>query len=233
MPFVDVSIWTAVVAGLISFFSPCVLPMIPVYLGYMTGSVATANEARHRRVALSHAAAFVAGFSLAFVVLGMAAGTAGRLLYPVLPQIMRVAGVILAIFGLQMIGVLKIKLLAFDRHSAWGQAKQGLWRSLLMGLAFAIGWSPCVGPVLAAILFLAADTQTMAMGAMLLGGYALGLGLPFLMVGLLVGQLRPVLARMGRVLAVSAKIGGALVLLVGLLMAAGRVDYLTKGLGLL
>jgi len=226
----QVSFWAAVIGGLLSFLSPCVLPLIPVYLGYMTGGIADHGGAHHRMLALRHAAMFVLGFGVAFVSLGAAAGIVGRLLYPLLPYITRVAGAILILFGLQMLGLLHLSFLAADRHVDLGRRQQGLWRSLLMGLAFAVGWSPCVGPVLSAILIMAADTQTALRGALLLGGYAIGLGLPFLLAGLLAGELRRLLSRAGRVLAITTRLGGALVLLMGFMMLIGQFERLVFGL---
>lgn len=226
----DVSIWAAVIGGLVSFFSPCVLPLIPVYVGYMTGSVSGGDGRSQRLVALRHAALFVLGFGVAFVALGAAAGALGRLLYPALPYITRAAGVVLILFGLQMLGLLRVSALAADRRVDLGRRQQGLWRSLLMGLAFAVGWSPCVGPVLSAILIMAADTQTGLQGALLLGGYTIGLGLPFMLAGVLVGELRQLFSKAGRVLAVTTKLGGALVLLMGFLMLIGEFERLVFGL---
>ncbi|MEN6479289.1 MAG: cytochrome c biogenesis protein CcdA, partial [Anaerolineales bacterium] len=162
MPTQSVSFWAALVGGLASFFSPCVLPLIPVYLGYMMGGVVPNDATNQRLLGLRHAAFFVLGFALAFVTLGAAAGALGRWLYPAMPTVMRVAGLVLVVFGLQMLGVLRLPFLAAERQVTLGRGRQGLWRSLLMGLAFAIGWSPCVGPVLSAILLMAAETRTAA-----------------------------------------------------------------------
>ncbi|MGI6375514.1 MAG: cytochrome c biogenesis CcdA family protein [Anaerolineae bacterium] len=227
---VNVTVYAALVAGLVSFFSPCVLPVIPVYLGYMTGTVTTKGSLSHRLMTLRHAAAFVLGFAIAFVALGAAMGLAGRWLYPAMPYITRLIGVVLMAFGLQMLGVLRLPFLSGEWHVELGHTQQGLWRSLLMGLAFAVGWSPCVGPVLSGILVLAADTQTAAHGALLLGAYALGMGLPFLLAGLLAGELRRLLARKGQVLAMASKVGGLLVLAMGFLMAIGQFERVVNSL---
>ncbi len=227
---VNVTFYAALIAGLVSFFSPCVLPVIPVYLGYMTGAVTAKGSLSHRLMTLRHAAAFVLGFAIAFVGLGAAMGLAGRWLYPAMPYITRLIGVVLMAFGLQMLGVLRLPFLSGEWRVELGHARQGLWRSLLMGLAFAVGWSPCVGPVLSGILVLAADTQTAAHGALLLGAYALGMGLPFLLAGLLAGELQRLLARKGQVLAMASKVGGLLVLAMGFLMVIGQFERVVNSL---
>lgn len=220
----SVSFWAALVSGLASFFSPCVLPLIPVYLGYMMGGVVPDGSANQRLLGLRHAALFVLGFALTFVTLGAAAGALGRWLYPAMPTIMRVAGMVLLVFGLQMLGILRLPFLAAETQVSLGRGRQGFWRSLLMGLAFAIGWSPCIGPVLSAILLMAAETRTAAQGALLLGVYVLGLGVPFLVAGVLVVELHQLLGRAQRVLAVLTRLGGLLVLAMGFLMVIGQFE---------
>jgi len=226
----NVTFYAALIAGLLSFFSPCVLPIIPVYLGYMTGSISTDSRLSQRLLTLRHAAAFVLGFGLAFVALGAAMGLIGRWLYPAMSYITRLTGIVLMVFGLQMLGVLKLAFLSGQWHVSVGHKQQGLWRSLLMGLAFAVGWSPCVGPVLSGILVLAADTRTAVQGALLLGAYALGLGLPFLAAGLLAGELRQLLARRSRFLDVAGRVGGVLVLAMGFLMLIGQFERVVNAL---
>ncbi len=225
-----VSIWAALLAGLASFFSPCVLPLIPVYIGYMTGSVMPDGSASGRLLALRHAAVFVAGFAATFVLLGAAAGGIGRAISSALPVVTRVAGAVLIIFGLQMLGAINLPFLAIERRVVVQHRSAGLWRSLLLGLAFAVGWSPCVGPVLAAIMVLAADTQTMWRGGLLLGVYAMGLGVPFLIAGALVAELTRILSRARRALAVATKVGGLLVSAMGLLMLTGQFQRIALGL---
>ncbi|MFH1086541.1 MAG: cytochrome c biogenesis protein CcdA [Chloroflexota bacterium] len=217
----SLSLATALVAGLLSFFSPCVLPLVPVYLGYMTGQLAAVGGSPSRWRVMLHALAFVAGFGLVFVALGATAGLLGRLIQPILPYIVRAGGALLIVLGLHLMGVITIPFLHMDRRLDVRPGAPGLWSSFLVGLVFAAGWTPCVGPVLTAILILAASSQTVALGASLLGVYALGLGLPFLIIAALMDAAGPVLRRMRRLVRAAALVGGALLIVMGLALLSG------------
>ncbi|NLG48608.1 MAG: cytochrome c biogenesis protein CcdA [Chloroflexi bacterium] len=223
----NVTLTAALAAGLLSFFSPCVLPLVPIYLGYMTGTAVSGLNQSQRLRTLTHALFFVLGFGLLFVLLGAAAGLLGRLLYPILPYMTRVGGVILILFGLNMTGLLTIPFLNMEKRLDLGsQPRNNYWASFLIGVIFAAGWTPCVGPVLTAILFLAADSQTATTGAGLLAVYALGLGLPFLGVAGLVDVTVPALRRMGRYLRVVSIAGGVLLIAMGFLMVIGLFEQI-------
>ncbi len=249
MPGTDnLSVGLAFVAGLLSFLSPCVLPLVPVYLGYLSGTTASdAPDARLRTV--SHAGAFVGGFSAVFVVLGSLAGLAGSLaghesgalgavgrglagLEQATPWLARVGGVILVILGLHLAGVVRIPLLHHELRLQGPQpGRRGLIASALVGMAFAAGWTPCVGPYLMAILFLAGNAGTVARGAGLLAVYSLGLGLPFLLVGLALQAAAAQLRRLNRYLHVVSTVGGALLVAMGALLITGRFQWLNALLG--
>ena len=223
---------TAVIAGLLSFFSPCVLPLVPVYLGYMTGTVASDTDPSHRLTTLVHAIFFVLGFAVIFALMGATAGFVGRIIGPVMPYLVKVGGVILIVLGLHLTGLISIPLLNVDKRLQLGTGRaKSYGTSFLVGLVFAAGWTPCVGPVLAAILLLAADTRTGGTGAMLLAAYALGLGLPFLAVAGMVDAATPLLRRASRYLRIASILGGGLLILMGFLLLTGWFDALMFWVG--
>jgi len=218
----DVTLVTALVAGLLSFFSPCVLPLVPAYLGYITGTTASEMGGSGRLRTLAHAGFFVLGFGLMFTVIGAAAGLLGGIIYPIMPYLVRIGGVVLVVFGLHMMGVVWIPVLGMDRRVevAVGR-KKSYWSSFLVGFFFAAGWTPCVGPVLAAILLLAAEAHTAARGATLLAGYSVGLGIPFLAAAGLIGSAFSAFKRMGRLLRAIPIVSGVLLIVMGVLLVAG------------
>lgn len=225
----DITIWGAFVAGLVSFVSPCVLPIVPPYLAFLTGltmdelTSEDRDGAAARRVALS-ALAFVLGFSTVFVLLGASASVLGGLLTRYLDTLSIVAGIVILLFGLHFLGVFRVGLLYREARVQVRRKPPGLVGSYVVGLAFAFGWTPCVGPVLAAILFVAGAEQTAARGALLLFAYSLGIGLPFLLAavfaGPFMGFMRRFRSRMG---AVEKAMGGALVV-TGVLFITGQMS---------
>jgi cytochrome c-type biogenesis protein len=222
---------TAVLAGLISFFSPCVLPLAPIYLGYMTGHILGRATTVSRWRSISHALCFVLGFGAVFVALGATAGAIGRAAQSVMPLAARMGGLLLILFGLQMTGLLKLPWLNADKRvQLSGKRVGGAYvTSTLMGIVFAAGWTPCVGPVLAGILLLAADGQQASQGALLLAGYALGLGAPFVALAAFLDVLGPWLKRLNRYLRWTSVLGGILLMGLGLLLVAERMDLLLAG----
>lgn len=182
----EVGLATAFVAGLLSFLSPCVLPLVPAYLSFLSGAtVEELAEGRARARALARALAFVAGFSLVFVLLGASASAIGRFLLAHMDLFAKLAGAVIILFGLHFLGVLRLGFLARDLRpdaSRWSGA--GAWGALVVGAAFAFGWSPCVGPILGAILALAGMQEHLAEGVALLAAYSAGLAVPFLLAAL-------------------------------------------------
>jgi len=226
-----VSVITALFGGLLAFFSPCVLPLVPVYLGYISGVALGRPERMARRVVVSHAVVFVLGFSLVFALLGAAVGLLGWALDPVLPTLIRIGGVALVVLGLQMAGILRIPALYFDRR--WDGRLglgAGYLRSLVVGMVFAAGWTPCVGPVLTAILLLAMQAQTAWRGALLLMVFAMGLGIPFVITGALLDALTPRLKQIGRRAGLITTVGGVLLIIMGFALVTGFYDRLAFAL---
>lgn len=227
MPSQELSFVTALVAGLLSFFSPCVLPLVPVYLGYMTGTVVTGQSEVQRLRTLAHALLFTLGFGAIFVLLGAAAGMLGSIIYPIMPYIVKVGGLVLIVFGLHLMGLIAIPFLNMEKRLELQGGRRGsYWSSFIVGIVFAAGWTPCVGPVLSAILLLAADSQTAGVGAILLAIYALGLGIPFLLVAGLVDLATPLLRRLNRHLRVVSILGGVLLVVMGFLLLVGLFEAL-------
>ncbi len=212
----------AFVAGLLSFLSPCVLPLTPVYLARLVGpgiwqSQSTGASARKdfRRAAVLHAAVFVAGFSVAFIALGATASVVGSVLAGQAFLLRQVGGVVLVLLGAYVAGVLPLPGLAREWRLGLRPEQSGYPVSFLVGLIFALGWTPCVGPVLAGILVLAAQAATLRLGVLLLAVYSLGLGLPFLALGLAFDRLTPWLKRLSPHLRAVEIVTGALLAMMG------------------
>jgi cytochrome c-type biogenesis protein len=221
-------------AGLLSFVSPCVLPLLPAYLGYMTGL--TADELQNQRdVAtrahvLGRSLAFVVGLSLVFSLLGASASVVGRTLIQHQVLILRLAGVLVVIFGLHTLGLIRIPLLYRQTRFSFGGTEGSYVGALLLGAAFAAGWTPCIGPFLAGLLALASQEQTVGRGMLLLFVYGLGLGIPFVLAGLALGTslrlLRGVKARMQALEWVS----GFVLVGMGLLIFSDRLSLVSAWL---
>jgi cytochrome c-type biogenesis protein len=214
----------ALVAGLLSFLSPCVLPIVPPYLAYMGGvSVSEMKEARAaRRKALLAAAFFVLGLSTVFLLLGAAASAFGRALLAWQGWFVPVAGVVIMLFGAHFLGVLRIPFLSREARIEAGDRGGSALGAYVLGLAFAFGWTPCLGPILGTILGLAATEADLARGMALLATYALGLGIPFLLVAAFFPSLGGVMGFMKRNMGVIERVSGLLLWTVGLLMLTGQ-----------
>ncbi|RAV19558.1 cytochrome c biogenesis CcdA family protein [Paenibacillus contaminans] len=218
----------AFAAGLLSFLSPCVLPLIPAYLSYMVGSSVTEISAGPQKInALLKAALFVAGFSIVFVLLGISVSSVSRLLSGHLELIQRVGGVLVVIFGIHMTGIFKIRFLYMEKRMRLpGSAKGRSFGSFLMGMAFAIGWTPCIGPILSSILIFAGSMETLDKGVALLAVYSLGMGVPFLLSALLIDNLSVYLRKITRHLPVISIVSGVIVIAMGILIFTNRLEVL-------
>lgn len=223
----DVSIAAALFAGLLSFLSPCVLPLVPPYLVYLAGAslerFADAEPGPQvRRDTVAAALLFIAGFSTVFVALGASASVVGALIRAYSAELAIVAGVIIIVMGLHFLGLTHLPVMM--REKRWRMPKPvGLWGAYVMGLAFAFGWTPCIGPILAAILAVAASKETVAKGAGLLAVYSAGLGIPFLIAAFAIEPFTAFLARFKRHLALVERAMGALMVLTGIAFLTGFV----------
>ncbi|MGL5165163.1 MAG: cytochrome c biogenesis CcdA family protein [Afipia sp.] len=223
----DVSLPAALAAGIISFLSPCVLPLVPPYLIYLTGAtiehVANDEEQKASKCAVMLSAlVFVLGFSTVFVALGASASLIGGLIRAWSAQLSIVAGIAIILMGLHFLGLTRIGFLMREGRLSIPKPV-GLWGAYVMGLAFAFGWTPCIGPILAAILSVAASEATVTKGAGLLAVYSAGLGIPFLIAAFMVEQFSSVLARMKKHLATIERAMGVLMILVGVGFLTGAV----------
>ena len=232
MAVVDVSYGGAGLAGLVSFLSPCVLPLVPPYLCYMAGvsldqltGQAEEEVARHR-VMLS-ALAFVLGFSTVFIALGASASAVGQLVRSHLGVLSIVGGLIIIVMGLHFLGVFRIAFLHREARFQVREAPAGPLGSYLMGLAFAFGWTPCIGPVLGTILALAGAEQTVTKGAGLLTAYSLGLGVPFLVAGFFAAPFMHFLRRFRTHLGTVEKVMGGLLVVTGILFLTGQISVIS------
>ena len=214
-------------AGVLSFLSPCVLPIVPPYLAFMAGASMDELGARRDARTLRAAAFFVLGLSTVFLLLGLAASALGRVFLAYQETLSLLAGAVIVLFGLHFLGVLRIPLLArearFDARAETGTALG----AYVFGLAFAFGWTPCIGPVLGAILSLAAQGGSAGRGLLLMAAYAVGLGLPFLLTALFLGRALTLMAGLKRHMAAVERAMGVLLVGVGLLMLTGGFSDLS------
>jgi cytochrome c-type biogenesis protein len=226
----------AFLAGLLMFLAPCTLPLVPGYLAFISGSRASGNEQYKKsgRVVFN-AIAFVLGFSFIFMLLGTFAGLAGSVLGAWRDTLGRVAGAIIILFGLTMLGLVRVPVLSQTKSFHIPHfLTLGRWESsLLIGMLFVLGWSPCIGPILGSILLIASTNGTAAQGALLLGVFSLGLGLPFLLTALLLNRIGDAFTRYSSALRVLDIIGGIVLLAIGALMLLGQMGLLiSAGYGL-
>src|ERR1700755_1221352 len=224
----DVSIPAALIAGLVSFLSPCVLPLVPPYLIYLTG--ATIEHVTHdetvsssRRAVMISALMFVLGFSTVFVALGASASFIGSLIRAWSAQLSILAGIVIIVMGLHFLGLTRIGLLMREGRLT-APKPVGLWGAYVMGLALSVGWTPCIGPILAAILSVAAAEATVTKGAMLLAVYSAGLGIPFLLAAFAVEQFSSVFVRMRKHLDRVERAMGVLMVITGIAFLTGSIS---------
>jgi cytochrome c-type biogenesis protein len=227
----DVSIPAALIAGLVSFLSPCVLPLVPPYLIYLTGATIehVANDETQqasKRAVMASALMFVLGFSTVFVALGASASLVGGLIRAWSAELSIVAGIVIIIMGLHFLGLTRIGLLMREGRMPMPKPV-GMWGAYAMGLAFAFGWTPCIGPILAAILSIAAAEATVAKGAGLLAVYSAGLGIPFLLAAFMIEQFSSLFARMKRHLGKVEQAMGVLMVITGIGFLTGSVTSIS------
>ena len=227
----DVTYLAALIAGLVSFLSPCVLPLVPPYLVFLAGTslerfADREPEPRVKLETVSAAVLFVLGFSTVFVALGASASVIGSLIRAYSGPLATVAGIIIIIMGLHFLGVTPIALL--HRQKRLDVVKPvGLWGAYVIGLAFAFGWTPCIGPILAAILAVAASEQTVTKGASLLAVYSLGLGIPFVIAAFAIESFAAFLSRFRNYLHRVEQAMGALLVLTGIAFLTGNINQMS------
>ena len=225
----NLSILLAFVGGLLSFLSPCVLPLVPSYLGFVTGFTFDEMTGR-RRIAMLHAGLFVLGFTLVFMLFGASATVLGRALKYYEVWIQRVGGVLIILFGLYCLGVVKLGFLDRDSRLHLDRKPVGYLGSVLVGMAFAAGWTPCIGPILGGILGLAATQESLSRGMVLLGSYSFGLAVPFLLAAWAVEAFLDWFQRFRRHIRWVQRVSGILLIVVGFLLLTGQFTRMASWL---
>jgi cytochrome c-type biogenesis protein len=233
----SVTLLAAFFAGVLSFISPCVLPLIPGYLSFVSGvtleemrggGTLTAPTPGARRKAVISSVAFVLGFSLVFVSLGASATAIGTYLMARLTLLGKIAGVVIILFGLHMMGVLRIDWLYAEKRVQTARKPAGFLGAMVVGVAFAFGWTPCIGPILAAILAVAAAQESVGEGVKLLAVYSLGLGVPFILTSVAINQFFAASARIRKHYHTIEVVSGMLLVCVGLLIFTNRFTIIAQ-----
>ena len=236
----DVSFWAAFTAGILSFISPCVLPLVPPYMAYIAGvnlqqlagqggtdgGAAAAAKPVMGRVLLI-ALVFVLGFSTVFVILGASASAIGQLLRAYMDTLSKVAGVLIIIMGLHFLGIFRLSFLMREYRLNVEAKPATVLGAYVMGLAFALGWTPCIGPVLATILAIAAQEQSVQKGALLLSVYSAGLGVPFLLAAAMMGPFMAFIKRFRRHMELVEKAMGAFLIITGVMFLTGSIQRIS------
>ncbi len=225
----SLGILVAFVGGLLSFLSPCVLPLVPSYLGFVTGFTLDEMSSR-KKMALIHAGLFVAGFSIVFILLGATATALGRVLHYYQLWISRIGGALIILFGLYCLGVFRFAFLDQEQRVHLDRKPVGFLGSVLVGMAFAAGWTPCIGPILGGILGLAANQANLGRGTLLLASYSAGLAVPFLVAAYAVESFLDWFQRFRRYMVWVQRVSGVLLLTVGVLMVSGHFTRLASWL---
>lgn len=218
----------AFAAGVLSFLSPCVLPIVPGYLGFITGmSLDELREGTSRRAVLVPALFFVAGFTLIFLLLGASATLIGQVMKVYQDWIARIGGLLIIVFGLHLLGVFRIAGLMRERRVQLSRTPAGYAGATVAGFAFGAGWTPCLGPILGALYTYASVRGTLGEGMALLGSYSLGLALPFLLAAVATGAFLRASQRLRRAIPIIEKVSGVMLVLIGLLLVSGTFTVLS------
>jgi len=212
-------------AGLLSFLSPCVLPLVPSYVSFITG-LSLEEMRTSRRTALVHALLFVLGFSLIFIALGATASVLGRVLFAARVWIARIGGALIIVFGLYLLGVFNVRVLSQDRRIHLADKPLGYLGTVLVGIAFGAGWTPCIGPILGSILVYTSTQADLQRGLLLLFVYSLGLAIPFVIAALAIDRFLAAFARYRGAMIWMSRAGGVLLIVIGLLLVTHYFTWL-------
>ncbi len=228
---VTISFPLAFLAGIVSFLSPCILPVVPSYLAFVSGL--TFSELKDqptlevRRTAMLNSVLFVMGFSLVFMTMGLAVTSVGVVISGILPWVSRIGGTVMLLFGLHLVGLLRIPAMMREMRPGWGSRPTGAVGAFIVGIAFGAGWTPCIGPILGSILLYASLEKTMVEGTFLLGTYALGLGIPFVVSAAALNWFLAGSERARTWIVPLQRVAGTVLILIGLLMVSGRFATMT------
>lgn len=227
----SINLGIAFIAGLASFLSPCVFSLVPAYIGYLGGRSAASTQGGQagRWTVISHALAFILGFSVIFIGLGLAVSSLGELLYDIRPLLSRVGGHVVILFGLHMTGIIRVPLLEYDlRPQSTPDRRWGYLSSFAMGVFFSFGWSPCIGPVLGTILSLSLLQGSIGQGVLLLSAYSLGLAIPFLLAATQISMVTAILRRYGGVMHYIEVVMGVILVAIGVVLIQGRLSWFSS-----
>ena len=224
----NVGLSIAFLGGLASFLSPCVFALVPAYIGYLSGR-SVGSQDNSRVYTLSHCVAFVLGFSTVFILLGLGASAIGNLLFDLRPYLTAIGGVVVIIFGIHMIGIIRIPFLEYDvRRQEAPDKRLGYFSSFLLGVFFSAGWSPCVGPILGTILTLSLSTGSITQGFWLLVAYSIGLAIPFLIAAVEIGLVTSLIRKYGKVARYVEIAMGVVMIAIGILLFLGRFEQVAS-----
>jgi cytochrome c-type biogenesis protein len=227
---IELSIGLAFLAGLASFLSPCVLCLVPVYIGYLGGrAVGGESNSQNRWITFTHGLAFVVGFSLVFILFNILAAALGGLLMDMRTWLAKLGGVLVIVFGLHMIGIFRIPFLEYDvRVHTQANPRWGYISSIMMGIFFSAGWAPCIGPILGSIMTFAANGGSLLKGVLLGSAYSAGLAIPFLLAALGIGWVTIILRKYGKVMRIAEVTMGIMLVLAGVLLFMGSFNILAS-----
>jgi cytochrome c-type biogenesis protein len=220
----EITIWLAFFAGVVSFLSPCIFPLVPAYLAQLTGTTISDNQVHaDRSLILSRSIGFIIGFTLIFLLLGAASSLLGQAFWDNRLLLERIGGIIIVVFGLQMAGIISIRMLLSEKRITHTPKKStSFLGSVMFGFLFGIGWSPCIGLVLSSILLLASQAETMFTGMFMLFVYSMGMGVPFLLIALLWSKSLSKMKKLNKVLPKIQKISGYIMIVLGILLFTGQ-----------
>lgn len=224
----EITSYSAFFAGLVSFFSPCLLPMIPAYIMYISGlgDIEGANDSK--AIVLKRTLAFIVGFTIIFIIMGLSASFVGQIFSQNRSLFMKLSGIIIIIFGLNYMGVLNFSFLGKDKRLKAPKKVNGMISSTFMGMAFAGGWSPCFGPVLGSILFMASMDSSVLKGGILLFIYSIGMAVPFILTALFISKFTLLLSKYEKALKVIPLIGGGILVVFGILIFFDKLVVLSS-----
>lgn len=218
-----IKLFSAFSAGLLTFLSPCILPLMPGYLSFMTG-ISLNDLKKNKSPALAASVLFSLGFSLIFIILGASATVLGKIMLANLAVLSKIGALVIIVFGLQLTGLLKIKILNIEKRIQLQNSGKNLWSSFFIGIFFGLGWSPCIGPILGSILVLASEQQTIAAGITLLAVYSLGISIPFILTALALDKFFVFFNKIKKYFHSIELLAGALLILMGILMFFGQLE---------
>lgn len=225
----NVSLLLAFSAGLLSFLSPCVLPLVPAYITYLTGStVAELSSGKARLYTVYKSLGFVLGFSLVFIAMGASITSIGKLLVSNMNVFRKVGGALIVLFGIHITGIFKIKTLYYERRLVPFEKLRKNISAVFVGMAFAAGWTPCVGPILASILIYAGSMETINMGILLLTAYSLGLAVPFILTAYAIGSFSEYFRKISKHLNTISAVSGVLLIIMGILIFTNKIAVLSQ-----